>query len=46
MARVNIEIPEEIHKKAKLNALIKNTTLTEYIIEAITEKNKIVEKKR
>ncbi len=46
MTRINIEIEEETHKKAKLNALLLNKTLIEYINEAISEKNKTSEKKR
>lgn len=46
MTRVNIEIDDEIHKKAKLNALLLNKTLIEYINEAIIERNKNAEKKR
>ena len=40
MTRVNIEIDDELHKKAKLNALLKNKTLIEYIHEALREKVK------
>jgi len=40
MTRVNIEITDDIHKQAKLNALLLNKTLIEYINEAIDEKNK------
>ena len=39
MTRVNIEIDDEIHKKAKLSALLLNKTLIEYINEALSEKN-------
>ena len=42
MTRINIEIKDDIHKKAKLNALLLNKTLIEYINEAIEEKNKSV----
>jgi len=45
MTRINIEIDDEIHKKAKLNALLKNKTLIEYINEAIAEKVKKDERK-
>ena len=37
---VNIEIDNELHKKAKLNALLQNKTLIEYIHEALTDKIK------
>jgi predicted HicB family RNase H-like nuclease len=40
MARINIEIKDEVHKQAKLNALLLNRTLGEYINQAIEEKNK------
>ena len=46
MTRINVEIADETHKKAKLSALLENITLAEYINEAITEKNKKLEKKR
>jgi len=45
MTRINIEIDDELHKKAKLNALLKNKTLIEYINEAIAEKVKKDERK-
>ena len=38
MTRVNIEIEDELHKKAKLYSLMHNLTLIEYINEAISEK--------
>jgi len=40
MVNVNIEIPEEIHKKAKLDCVLKEITLKEFIIIAIEEKLK------
>ena len=40
MARINIEIKEEIHKKAKINSIINNITLIEYVNKAIKEKLK------
>ena len=46
MTRVNIEIDDELHKKAKLNALLKNKTLIEYIHEALESKIKEDEKKK
>ena len=45
MTRINIEINDEIHKKAKLNALLQNKTLIEYIHKAIELKIKDDEKK-
>ncbi len=38
MARVNIEVDTGLHKKAKLNSLIHNMTLIDYINDAIREK--------
>tara|TARA_Y100000310_G_scaffold325158_1_gene388216 strand:+ start:562 stop:702 length:141 start_codon:yes stop_codon:yes gene_type:complete len=38
MTRINIEVETELHKKAKLNSLIHNKTLIEYINDAIKEK--------
>ena len=40
MTRINIEIDEDLHKKAKLNALLQNKTLIKYIYEALDEKIK------
>ena len=38
MVRINIEIDDEIHKKAKLNCVLQNKTLIQYINEALKEK--------
>ncbi len=38
MARVNVEIDEEVHKKAKLNCVLQDKTLIQYINEALKEK--------
>ena len=40
MTRVNIEIDDELHKKAKLNAVLQNKTLIEYIHDSLREKVK------
>ncbi|MFT4304680.1 MAG: hypothetical protein ACMXX8_01180 [Candidatus Woesearchaeota archaeon] len=40
MVRINIEIKNEIHKKAKINSIVNNKTLIEYVNEAIKEKIK------
>ena len=40
MVRINIEIDAELHKKAKMNALLQNKTLISYIHEAIDEKTR------
>lgn len=38
MTNINIEIPDEVHKKAKIVAAIEGITLKELINEAIAEK--------
>ena len=38
MTRINIEIEDELHKRAKLSAISQNKTLIEYINEAVKEK--------
>ncbi len=38
MTRINIDIDKELHKKAKLNAVLQNKTLIEYIHEALALK--------
>ncbi len=38
MARINIEIDDEVHKKARLNCVLQNKTLIQYINEALKEK--------
>jgi len=40
MARINIEVEDEIHKKAKIACAIKGITLIEFINQAIDEKLK------
>ena len=40
MTRINIEINDELHKKAKLNALLQNKTLIQYIHESLDERIK------
>jgi len=46
MTRINIEIDKDLHKKAKLNALLQNKTLIQYIHEALDEKIKKDRKKQ
>ena len=46
MARINIEIDNEVHKKAKLNSISQNKTLIQYINEAVKEKVEGGKKKR
>ena len=38
MTRVNIEVEDELHRKAKLASLLENKTLIQFINEAILEK--------
>jgi predicted HicB family RNase H-like nuclease len=38
LTRVNIEVENELHRKAKLASLLENKTLIEFINEAINEK--------
>lgn len=38
MTRVNIEVKDELHKKAKLAAVLDGKTLIEFINDAIEEK--------
>jgi len=38
MTRVNIELDNELHKKARLSALLQNKTLIQFISEALNEK--------
>lgn len=38
MPRINIEVETELHKKAKLNSILQNKTLIQYINEAVKEK--------
>tara|TARA_Y100000034_G_C6604491_1_gene263068 strand:+ start:36 stop:191 length:156 start_codon:yes stop_codon:yes gene_type:complete len=44
MTRVNIEVESELHKKAKLAAVLESKTLIEFINEAIKEKVELLEK--
>ncbi|MBR9700818.1 hypothetical protein GOV11_03050 [Candidatus Woesearchaeota archaeon] len=37
MKRVNVQIPDEIHTRAKVIAVLKGTTLNEYLEQAIRE---------
>ena len=38
MTRVNIEVEDELKKKAKLAAVLENKTLIEFINEAVKDK--------
>jgi len=35
MVNINIEIPEELHKKIKLASIVQDTTLKDYIIKVL-----------
>ena len=37
MPRINIDIPDELHKKAKYACVLKDTTLIEYINQLIAD---------
>ena len=37
MTNINIEIPDELHKKIKLNAVKEDTSIKEYIIQILQE---------
>jgi len=41
MKNINIEIPKEVHKEAKKNAIDLEIGLKDYIIDAIKEKNNL-----
>ncbi len=45
MVNINIEIPDDIHKKAKLKSVVEDVTLKEFIIKAMEEKLKNRNKK-
>ena len=38
MTNVNIQIPDELHREAKIKCAIEETTLKDFIIKAIEEK--------
>jgi len=48
MKRVNIALDEDIHTKAKIISVLKNTTLNEYlakaVLEAVNRDKKVLEK--
>jgi predicted HicB family RNase H-like nuclease len=35
MTRINIEIPEKLHKKLKIEAVSKNKALKDYLVELL-----------
>ena len=40
MARVNIEIPDDMHRKVKVDCALRGVTLIEFINKAVEEKLK------
>ena len=40
MTNINIEIPDDLHKKVKIQCAIEEITLKEFVIKAIEEKVK------
>lgn len=40
MTRVNIDIPEELHKKAKIICAVQGKTLRDYIIKSLETSTK------
>jgi len=38
MTNINIEIPNDIHKKIKLKAVLEDLTIKNYIIKSLEEK--------
>jgi predicted HicB family RNase H-like nuclease len=40
MTNINISIPEQLHKKMKLNAIKADITLKDYIIKKLEEKSR------
>ena len=40
MTNINIEIPDDLHKKTKIRCAIEEVTLKDFIIKAIEEKIK------
>ncbi|MBT3463540.1 3-hydroxyacyl-CoA dehydrogenase [archaeon] len=38
MVNINIQIPDELHKKAKIKCAIDETTLKDFIINSIKDK--------
>jgi hypothetical protein len=40
MVNINIEIPEELHKKLKFSSAVKDQTLKDHIVEILENKSK------
>jgi len=45
MVNINIEIPEELHKKVKLASIMQDLTLKDYIIKVLEQKAKQLKNK-
>ena len=43
MVNINIQIPDELHKKAKIKCAIDETTLKDFIINSIKDKYTVFE---
>ena len=41
MTNINIEIPDKLHKKIKLNAVIEDMSLKEYIIKILNKVKRV-----
>lgn len=37
MKRINVQVPDDVHTRAKVIAVLKETTLSEYLERAIVE---------
>lgn len=46
MVRVNIEFPEELHKRAKSEASLKGIKLKDYIIESVKNRCELIPNKQ
>jgi len=40
MTHINIEIPDELHKKIKIESIKKNSTIKELIVKTLEEETK------
>ena len=45
MVNINIEIPEELHKKLKFSSALKDQTLKDYIVTILEDKSKDIKAK-
>lgn len=46
MTRVNIHVPDSIHKEFKISAALKGVTLKDLIVQAVKEEVNNIEKKQ